>query len=140
MKQRISTNNSAGRRPEYRTIENIISDATEVMAPFFKNNGDKRLGLERRQYSYDKHIPERRYGQDRRRKTMEPCYEYLACDEKDCIMHGRKDTKRCWEVEGTLCNHSGIQIMRDKLAGKKEYVCSRSGCIYYKAAKERNIV
>ena len=32
---------------------------------------------------------------------MEPCYEYLGCDKKDCIMHGRKKTKLCWEVEGT---------------------------------------
>jgi hypothetical protein len=44
------------------------SDETEVMASFIKNNGDKRLGLDRRQYSYDKHIPERRSGQDRRCK------------------------------------------------------------------------
>jgi len=29
-------------------------------------NGDKRLGIERRRFSYDAHIPERRSGQDRR--------------------------------------------------------------------------
>jgi hypothetical protein len=29
-------------------------------------NGDKRLGIERRRFSYDVHIPERRSGQDRR--------------------------------------------------------------------------
>jgi hypothetical protein len=73
-------------------------------------------------------------------KTMEPCYVYLGCGEKDCPMHGRKDTKRCWEVEGTLCNHHGIQIIRDKLAGKKENACNRSGCIYFKTAKDRGIV
>jgi len=77
---------------------------------------------------------------NQKEKTMEPCYEYLGCDKRDCIMHGRKDTNRCWEVEGTLCNHPGIQIMRDKLAGKKENACNGSGCIYYKAAKDRNIV
>ncbi len=71
---------------------------------------------------------------------MESCYEYLGCDMKDCIMHGRKDTKRCWEVEGTLCNHPGIQIVRDNLAGKKEDACNHSVCIYYKAAKNRGIV
>ena len=68
MKQRTATNNSAGRRPEYRTIKNIIMDETEVMASFIKDNGDKRLGLDRRQYSYDKHIPERRSNQERRSK------------------------------------------------------------------------
>ena len=72
---------------------------------------------------------------------MEACYEYLGCDMQDCIMHGRKDNKRCWEVEGTLCNHPGIQIIREKLAGKnKEDACARSACIYYKAAKDSGIV
>ena len=66
MEQRIVTNNSAGKRPEYRIIKNIISDETKVMASFIKYKEDKRLGLDRRQFSYDKHIPERRSGQDRR--------------------------------------------------------------------------
>jgi len=30
------------------------------------DNGGKRLGMERRQFSYKLHIPERRSGQDRR--------------------------------------------------------------------------
>jgi len=77
---------------------------------------------------------------NQKEKTMEPCYEYLGCDKKDCIMHGRKDTNRCWKVEGTLCNHPGIQIVMEKLAGKKEDACNRSGSIYYKAAKDRDIV
>jgi len=71
MKQRTATNNSAGRRPEYRTIEYIISDETEVIASFIKYNVDKRLGLDRRQFSYDKHIPERRSGQDRRTNLIQ---------------------------------------------------------------------
>lgn len=54
-----------------KSLEHIISDETEVMAPFIKDNGDKRLGLDRRQYSYDKHIPERRSGQDRRTNLIE---------------------------------------------------------------------
>ena len=77
---------------------------------------------------------------NQKEKIMEPCYEYLGCDKKDCIMYGRKDTNRCWEIEGTLCNHLGIQIMRDIHKGKKEDVCDHSGCIYYKFAKDRNIV
>ena len=32
------------------------------------DNKEKRSGLDRRQYSYDKHIPERRSDQDRRSK------------------------------------------------------------------------
>ena len=47
-------------------LEHINSDENEVMASFIRNNGGKRLGLERREYSYDKHIPERRSGNDRR--------------------------------------------------------------------------
>jgi len=70
---------------------------------------------------------------------METCHEYLRCDKQDCIMYGREDNKRCWETEGTLCNHKGIQIMRNKLEGTKETACAGSGCIYYKAAKERGI-
>lgn len=30
------------------------------------DNGGRRLGIERRQFSYDFHIPERRSGKDRR--------------------------------------------------------------------------
>jgi len=64
---------------------------------------------------------------------METCYEYLGCGEVDCPVYGRNDIFRCWEVEGTLCNHRGIRLVRDKLNGPKEEACIRSGCIYYKA-------
>lgn len=65
----------------------------------------------------------------------EACYEYLGCDKTNCVMYGRKD-KQCWEVEGTLCNHKGIELLKSKLkATKKEIICARSGCIYYKAMK-----
>ena len=30
------------------------------------DNGGRRLGIERREFSYDQHIPERRSGKDRR--------------------------------------------------------------------------
>jgi len=48
------------------------------MAAFIRDNGGKRLGLDRRQFSYDKHIPEcrsdkeRRNGLDRRLKPRTP--------------------------------------------------------------------
>jgi len=64
---------------------------------------------------------------------MEECYEYLGCDKEDCVMHGLKG-KKCWEVEGTLCNHLGIKLIRDKYT-KTEESCARSGCIYYKYCK-----
>jgi hypothetical protein len=35
-------------------------------------NGDKRLGVERRRFSYDAHIPERRSGLDRRNSGVRP--------------------------------------------------------------------
>jgi DNA-binding XRE family transcriptional regulator len=45
-----------------------ISDETEIISLFIRDKGGKRLGLDRRQFSYDKHIPERRSGKDRRSK------------------------------------------------------------------------
>jgi len=71
---------------------------------------------------------------------MEKCYEHLGCSEKACIMYGRNDNKHCWDVDGTLCNHDGIQLIREKFAGNKEDVCAKSQCIYYKANKYRGIV
>jgi hypothetical protein len=37
------------------------------MEIFIKNNADRRLGIERRVFSYTLHIPERRSGKERRR-------------------------------------------------------------------------
>jgi hypothetical protein len=36
------------------------------MASFIRDNGIRRLGLDRREFSYDMHIPERRSDIDRR--------------------------------------------------------------------------
>lgn len=66
---------------------------------------------------------------------MEECYEYLGCDKKDCVMYGRKDGTRCWEAEGTLCNHIGVKLAMEERTGKKEDACAESGCIYYQMAK-----
>ncbi len=71
---------------------------------------------------------------------MEACYEYLGCDKKDCVMFHRGADARCWEIEGTLCNHHGIEIARKKLGTRKQDACVRSGCIYYELAKIRNLV
>ncbi|MDQ7006964.1 MAG: hypothetical protein Q9Q40_07010 [Acidobacteriota bacterium] len=66
---------------------------------------------------------------------METCHEYLGCDKTDCVMHGAATARPCWEVEGTLCNHHGIALVRAVLPGRKEDSCVRSGCIYYRAFK-----
>jgi hypothetical protein len=42
------------------------SKLNEVMALFFRDNGIRRSGLARREFSYDEHIPERRSGKTRR--------------------------------------------------------------------------
>lgn len=48
-------------------LEHKISCGNEVVI-LSTDNREKRSGLNRRQYSYDKHIPERRSDQDRRSK------------------------------------------------------------------------
>lgn len=47
-------------------LEETISDKKNVMLSFDMDNREKRLGLDRRQFSYDTHIPERRSEKDRR--------------------------------------------------------------------------
>jgi hypothetical protein len=49
-----------------RKLVSINSDENEVTASFIRDNGGVRLGLDRRQFSYDRHIPERRSANDRR--------------------------------------------------------------------------
>jgi hypothetical protein len=43
-----------------------ISDETEIISLLMGDSGDRRLRLDRRQFSYDMYIPERRSGKDRR--------------------------------------------------------------------------
>jgi len=47
-------------------LESINLDENENMASFIRDNGDERLGLDRREFSCDWYIPERRSGKDRR--------------------------------------------------------------------------
>ena len=49
-----------------RNLGPINSDENEVVASFIRDNGGVRLGLDRPQFSYDKHILERRSGKDPR--------------------------------------------------------------------------
>ena len=71
---------------------------------------------------------------------METCYEYLGCQKHDCVMFQMKDKTPCWKVDGTLCNHLGIEAVKDEIEGDKEKVCEISGCIYYQNAKLRGLV
>ena len=50
------------------TLGSINLDENEVIASFIRDNGCERLELNRRQFSYDRHIPERRSAKDRRSK------------------------------------------------------------------------
>lgn len=47
-----------------KTFELGSDDSESPMV--FPHNGDRRLGIERRQFSYHLYIPERRSGKDRR--------------------------------------------------------------------------
>ncbi|MBW2238710.1 MAG: helix-turn-helix transcriptional regulator [Deltaproteobacteria bacterium] len=47
-------------------LEGTISGMKNVMSLFDMDKNEKRLGLDRRQFSYDTHIPERRSEKDRR--------------------------------------------------------------------------
>ena len=49
-----------------RMLGYIKADENEVMASFIRDNGGERSGLDQRQFSYDRHIPERRSAKDRR--------------------------------------------------------------------------
>ena len=59
---------------------------------------------------------------------MEKCYEYFGCNKKDCVMYKNKDKTKCWDVQGTLCNHPGMKIM-----DKNKCKC----CIYYEAINKK---
>ncbi len=64
---------------------------------------------------------------------MKKCYEYLKCSQKDCVMYEREDSINCWEVEGTLCNHTYFELIKKAQKDKCSY------CIYYKAVVKDNI-
>ena len=63
---------------------------------------------------------------------MEPCYTYLGCDKRDCIMYEKNDGTQCWEVGGTLCNNPGLELIVKNKKDKCKY------CLYYIASFERN--
>jgi DNA-binding XRE family transcriptional regulator len=54
------------KRKIIKVLEHKNSEENKVITSFLKDNGGKRLGLDQRQFSYDKHIPERRSDKERR--------------------------------------------------------------------------
>ncbi len=47
---------------------------------------------------------------------------------------------RCWEMAGTDCNHSAIDIVRERTAGTKIQACLDSACIYASQAKASGLL
>jgi len=65
--------------------ENMIPSSTPLVFP---DNGGERSGIERRQFSYTSHIPERRTGKDRRncddrRKPPDPNISLIRMGGKE---------------------------------------------------------
>lgn len=61
---------------------------------------------------------------------MEKCYEFLCCEEADCVRRTIDDLQ-CWEIEGTSCyDHSDIFIQYRALVEGKIDACNK--CNYYK--------
>ena len=56
---------------------------------------------------------------------MEKCYEYFACERTGCIMFGGDGEPHCWDVQGTLCNHSSVELVEQRGMYKCKY------CLYY---------
>jgi hypothetical protein len=71
---------------------------------------------------------------------MEPCYQYLACKQEDCILYNKPLEKYCWEIQGTSCNHSGIKDFRELYGEDKKKACEKSGCIYFQEALRNKLV
>ena len=69
---------------------------------------------------------------------MEKCYEFLGWSKTDCVMYGNKDEIACWDVEGTLCNHEGLEMMVKKGKDKCKYCIYYSGHFGMKKAHQKN--
>ena len=79
----------------------IISEYTFKLRPKncpiygagIKNHKDRRLGIDRREFSYTAYLPERRSGKDRRR----------ACDRSLPIDKDRSETDNPKYYSGIMC-------------------------------------
>lgn len=64
---------------------------------------------------------------------MEKCYDYLNCNQPDCIMYKNDNLVSCWEMEGTKCFHQSLNDIKHKMC--KEFC---KNCTYYKYVDDRN--
>ena len=60
------------------------------------NNGNRRFGFDRREFSYTIHLPERRSGKDRR-----DVFDYTRIQTND----GRSDIRTCEELAESSLNY-----------------------------------
>jgi hypothetical protein len=72
------------------TINSDSPEVKEMRKNSLRNNGGVRSGLERRRFSYDMHIPERRSANDRRngfdRRLKPRILDYYAWYDKKIIL------------------------------------------------------
>lgn len=60
---------------------------------------------------------------------MEKCYEYFGCTKLNCVCFTDTQSKKCWEIPNTLCNHEPmVEIVLEKRGLSKCTVC-----LYYKS-------
>lgn len=73
---------------------------------------------------------------------LEPCCDYLGCGQRECIMFNSKEGHFCWDLHGTLCNHHGIRMLRNKSESNipKREICKKNRCIYFEAAQKLGLV
>lgn len=68
-----------------------------------KDNGGRRIGMDRRQYSYTGHIPERRVNPDRRsgvdRRSGQERRKKTALGENDGLQNGKFNSTLQWGGE-----------------------------------------
>jgi len=67
---------------------------------------------------------------------MEKCYEYLGCPNTECSAYKSDNNIPCWEREDTLCNHTGITLLKTTNTEPKESICKSVRCIYYEKMKQ----
>ena len=60
------------------------------------NNGNRRFGIDRREFSYTACLPERRSGKDRRGVFEHRCIQAIE---------SKSDIRTCEELEGCLSNY-----------------------------------
>ena len=87
-----------------RIWDRIFPKVTTTVPKFgFRDNGGRRSGIERREYSYTAHIPERRSGTDRRsgdeRRSVLSVWDGIECRLnlwRGLARRNGKERRRAW--------------------------------------------